>query len=99
MFGKKWRIRQDSIYTYSLDSSRVTTAIREHPYHEGDQKPGRRWFEQSHESIVTGLNRAKETKVLEYGLYLELCRQGANHKIRGGGESHQTSGTIMIKVH
>ena len=25
--------------------------------------------------------------------------QGANHKIRGGGESHQTSGTIMIKVH
>ena len=26
-------------------------------------------------------------------------RQGANHRIRGGGESHQTSDTIMIKVH
>ena len=59
---------------YSLDSSRVTTAIQDHSDYEGDQKPGRKWFEPSHESRVTGWNRAKKTKVLEYGLYLELCR-------------------------
>ena len=56
---------------YSLDNSRVTTAIRDYPDYEGDQITGRRWFEQSHESRVTGWNHAKKTKVIEYGLYLE----------------------------
>ena len=49
---------RSSIYTYSLDSSRVTIVIRDHPDYEGDQKPGQRWFEQLHESRVTGWNRA-----------------------------------------
>ena len=49
-----------------------------------------------------GWNRAKKTVVLEYGCIwssvVTNVRQGANHRIGGGGESHQTSGTIMIKV-
>ena len=50
-----------------------------------------------------GWNRAKKTVVLEYGciwssVVTNVC-QGANHRIGGGGESHQTSGTIMINVH
>ena len=76
---------RSSIFTYSLNSSRVTTAIRDHTDYEGDQKPGRRWFEQSHESRVTGLNRTKKIKVLEYGLYLWLC----GYECSSGSESHQ----------
>ena len=87
----------------SLGSSRVTTAIQCHPDYEGDQKPGRRRFAQSHESRVMSWNRANKTIVLEYGCIwssvVTNVRQGANHRIGGGGESHQTSGTIMIKVH
>ena len=75
-----------SIYTYSLDSSHVKAAIRDHPDYEGDQKPGQRWFEQSRESRVTGWNRAKKTKVLSTGCIgssvVTNVRQRANHRIR-----------------
>ena len=79
------------------------TAFRCHPAYEDDQEPGRRRFEQSQESRVTSWNHVKKTKVIEYGCIwssvVTNVHQGANHRIGGGGESHQTSGTIMIKSH
>ena len=53
--------------------------------------------------VEQGWKRAKKIVVLENGCIWSSVvmnvRQGANHRIRGAGESHQTSGTIMIKVH
>ena len=68
-------------------------AIRAHPDYEGDQNPGRRWFDQSRESRVTGWNRAKKTKVLEYKLYLERCR----YECASGSES-QNQGRWRITL-
>ena len=66
-------------------------------------KETRNQVEDGFSSLELQVNRAKETKVLSTGciwssVVTNVC-QGANNKIRGGGESHQTSGTIMIKVH
>ena len=55
MSCKKWRIRQE----FNIHVLTHTSAIRDNPDYEGYQKPGRRWVEQSHESRVTGWNRAK----------------------------------------
>ena len=104
MFGGKWRIRQGVQYTRTHSIAHLSQQRSEHILILKQIRNQLEVVFSSHMSqeLHVGIVRRKQKFLSTSYIWSSVVtngRQGANHKIRGGGELHKTSGTIMINVH